>query len=176
MQPIRILCCLAFLTAPFCLPAAAGARILDGARVVDSGSSNAPGWTIAVRSDGAAWLTVAGGATRWFRRTPALAATFLDDVAAARAAGIAERSCMKSVSFGTSVWVEWHGWRSPDLACPTTGAANTTLARDVAALENAAGANSIPLRRIRLPIEPRRIELPLPAASTGPGQHPLQER
>ncbi|HEY5258237.1 MAG TPA: hypothetical protein VIJ12_07620, partial [Candidatus Baltobacteraceae bacterium] len=138
MQPIRILCCLALLAAPFCLPAGA-ARVLDGARVVDSGSSNAAGWTLAVRSDGAGWLRIAAGATRRFLQTPALAAAFLDAAAAARAAAIAERPCMKSVSFGTSVWVEWHGWRSPDLACPTTGAANATLARDVAALESAAG-------------------------------------
>ncbi len=50
--------------------------------------------------------------------------------------------CMKSVSFGSSLYVEFDGERSPDLSCPAPANSNiATLKKDVQDLMNAAGAS-----------------------------------
>jgi hypothetical protein len=123
---------------------------LDGATIANSGSTNAAGWTIQIRSDGQG--TVMG---RRFSIAPETAMRFLRDARLARDAHVAGRGCMKSVSFGTRLNVTYHGWTSPDLSCPPSSTPLAELAHDTQAIVSAAQP-PVSLRRIRLPLEPRR--------------------
>ena len=146
----------------------AAAPQLDGATIQNSGSTNAPGWSIAIRSDGSATFSQSPwqrnelypGPSPHQTTVPAdVAASFFNNIKAARVAATAPMGCMKSASFGTSTVVLWHMWRSPDLSCPQRGATAAALARDVTAIEQAVGVNV--MRRVPLlPNEPRRTPSP----------------
>ncbi len=123
---------------------------LDGASIVNSGSTNTVGWTIAIRSNG-----IGSVANRSFSVTPDVAHRFLHDAQAAREASVMGRSCMKSASFGTRLTVTYHGWTSPDLSCPATSPLLSALATDAREIVAAAGPPTS-LRRVRLPLEPHR--------------------
>lgn len=135
--------------------------LLDGATIANSGSTNAAGWTITLRSDGRG--SVAGsssselqaGTQRSFSVDPSLAQRFLAAARAARGANAAGRPCVKSVSFGTRLTVTYHGWTSPDLSCPPASALLATLSADVSLIENAAHPPS-GSRIIHVPMQPRR--------------------
>jgi hypothetical protein len=144
----------------------------DGAMIQNTGSTNAAGYTIKVWSDGSAWATLSdrGGAPSGqpFTATIStdLAQKFLRDAQVARKTVAVVTRCMKSASFGTSTFVHYHGWTSPDLECPGGGnaqAAVTADAHEIAGdlhLGPAAG-----LRRIPMPNEKRRLPEPAPTAS-----------
>ncbi|MHB8462196.1 MAG: hypothetical protein ACYDA1_06090 [Vulcanimicrobiaceae bacterium] len=141
--------------------------IQDGASVLDSGSTNRPGALVRVHADGTALVErqirgVQHPPVLSASVAPALAARLLADAKIARAANLTRRlgvPCMKSVSFGSSLFVTWHGWRSPDLFCPVNGPA-VALKADAQAILAAAAP---PGRTIHpLPNEVRR---PLPSAS-----------
>lgn len=104
----------------------------DGLRVIDGGSTNAPGWEILLRSDAGSQVRVDGGPMRALHLRPDLIARTFADVAAARKAGAPAQPCMKSASFGSVARVRWHGWTSPDLNCPAASPALAALAADVA--------------------------------------------
>ena len=73
---------------------------------------------------------------------------------------------MKSVSFGTTTVVQYHGWTSPDLECPGDGTviALGSDAKKIAAQVRMQGVRSHAIPR--LPNEPRRAEPePTPSAS-----------
>lgn len=126
------------------------ARALDGAAIVNTGSTNTLGWQIEIRSDGVGHV-----AQRPFSVSALQAQRFLRDARAARDAGAAGRGCMKSVSFGTRLTVAYHGWISPDLSCPAPSPLLQQLARDAQQII-AVAKPPTGLRRIHLPIEPRR--------------------
>jgi hypothetical protein len=153
---LALLCTLAFATA-----APANLR-LDGAAIVNSGSTNTIGWRIAIRSDGVGTVSGAAGPRR-FSVPSGLALKFLNDAHAARDAHAAGRPCMKSASFGTRLNVLWHGWTSPDLSCPVAFAPLTALSGDVSRIVDAANPSG-GMRRIRLPIEPHRAPTSPPNA------------
>lgn len=132
--------------------ASAHARQLDGATIVNSGSTNTAGWSIELRSDGSASVD-----SRAFSLPPNLTAKFFSDIAAARDAHAAGRACMKSVSFGTRLNVTWHEWTSPDLSCPAASPSLASLANDVTQIVQIAQPPS-GFRRVRLPLEPHRAE------------------
>lgn len=143
---------------------AVAAPRMDGALVVNSGSTNTPGYTMKVWSDGSAEI---GGRRVSVGRD--LAVRFLEDAKAAKAGGRRAQTCMKSMSFGYRLTVAYHGWTSPDLTCPSGGAL-APLNPDIEALEKAAGLNDRG-RVIRLPNEPRRLppsEAPAPSPSPTP--------
>ena len=143
----------------FCLSGTARAAIADGAHIVNGGSTNARGWGIWIRSNGQGGFGVQGDKLKDhpFSVDAATAARFFADVKAARNAGAVGGTCMKSASFGSRTWVEWHAWQSGDLSCPIVGGAGRALASDVGAIENAAGVTAVaPSRMIRIPNEPRR--------------------
>ena len=48
---------------------------------------------------------------------------------------------MKSASFGSSTYVTWQGWRSPDLTCPPSDATGKSLVNDVEEIRKAAGVS-----------------------------------
>ncbi len=134
----------------------------DGAVITNSGSTNTAGFTIKVWSDGSAAEGPSGrsatstGPAKRFNVPTDLTRSFFAHVKAARDAGAAsEGGCMKSASFGTRLTVQWHGWTSPDLSCPSSDATLQALAADVARLQ-AMAKPSTALRRGLLPNEPRR--------------------
>lgn len=121
----------------------------DTATIVDSGSTNANGYTIRVGSDGNASVTYAPrggssiGAPKRFTVPAATTARFFADLAAARKGNAASVPCMKSVSFGSTLKVMWQGWTSPDLTCPPKDALGEALVSDVAAIRNAGGIDAL---------------------------------
>lgn len=140
----------ATLAAVLAIATLVAAAPLDSATIVDSGSTNANGYTIHISSDGNASVTYQPrggnpiGAPKTFTVPAATTARFFADLAAARKGNAATVPCMKPVSFGTTLKVTWQGWTSPDLTCPPKDALGETLVSDVAAIRNAGGIN--PLR------------------------------
>lgn len=121
----------------------------DTATIVDSGSTNANGYTIRIGSDGNASVTYEPrggspvGAPKRFTVPAATTARFFADLAAARKGNAASVPCMKSVSFGSTLKVTWQGWTSPDLTCPPKDALGEALVSDVAAIRNAGGVDQL---------------------------------
>jgi hypothetical protein len=121
----------------------------DTATIVDSGSTNANGYTIHIASDGNASVTYqprggsAIGAPKRFTVPAATTARFFADLAAARKGNAKTVACMKPVSFGTTLKVTWQGWTSPDLTCPPKDALGEALVSDVAAIRNAGGVDPL---------------------------------
>jgi len=134
---------------------------LDGATIANSGSTNASGWAIALRSNGAGTLTVPSRPSHTFRVPADVAASFFRDLRSAKAAGLPNvQTCMKSVSFGSATVAHWHGWSSPDFGCPQHAGLGAALANDVAQIERIAGVPGLdPRRRVYpIPTGPRRTE------------------
>ena len=52
------------------------------------------------------------------------------------------KHCMKSVSFGKSLFIEYNGVRSPDLSCQQTDTRAAALKKDATDVLNAAKSNS----------------------------------
>jgi hypothetical protein len=126
---------------------AATTTMLDGAHIYNSGSTNTPAYEILVWSDGHARV-IAKGAARNLRIDPNVAKTFFADAKQAKRERAPTARCMKSASFGSTTTVLYHGWRSPDLSCPTMGAL-AALASDVNVIS-----------QVLQPQRPRRITLP----------------
>lgn len=127
---------------------------LDGAHILNSGSTNTAAYEILVWSDGNT-RTISKSATVNVRITPIFARKFLNDAKKARAGTAAGEPCMKSASFGSRTTVTYHGWTSPDVSCPSQDAlaAIGADAAEIARLTSAGGP-----RRITLPPnEPRRL-------------------
>ena len=150
---------------------------LDGARILDTGSTNVAGFTMAIRSDGTGWWrpsTRMGQPTapaRTFTIAQGIARRFLDALADGRAQHVRGVPCMKSASFGHSVFALWHGWRSPDITCPLDSTSARAIAADIHAVIAASGMPAPTVgRRIGLPgNEPRRQPSePSPAGSAPP--------
>lgn len=117
--------------------------------IVNSGSTNIPGYTLRVRDDG--WTTLEqNGATQHKHLDKALAAHLFADLRAAGPLGALPRAmCMKSTSFGSVTTVWYRGARSPDLSCPGSSSAETALGADVNALRDAAGVSQRPRSELR---------------------------
>lgn len=123
----------------------------DEATIVNSGSTNTAGYTIDVKSEGSAVLTLHGRpgmdvstAPKAFKIQGALAARFFADLKAVREANVIGAPCMKSASFGSTTRVSWHDWKSPDLECPSQNGALGALIADVGAIRDASGLDSLP--------------------------------
>jgi hypothetical protein len=132
----------------------------ENAVIVNSGSTNSYGYTIAVGPDGSATATLQerggapAGAPKAFALSAATTARFFADLAAARKGNAADVPCMKSASFGSTTHVTWQGWVSPDLSCPPSGQLERALAADVDAIRQAAGISAMPLRNAAPRIQP----------------------
>ena len=150
---------------------------LDGARIIDTGSTNVQGFTIAVRSDGTGWwrpstrMGQPKAPAHTFTIAQGIARRLLAALAAGRAENVRGVPCMKSASFGHSVFALWHGWRSPDITCPLDSTEARSIATDIHAVIAASGMPAPTVgRRIGLPgNEPRRQPSePSPAGSPTP--------
>lgn len=126
---------------------------LDGAAIVNSGSTNMLGWRILIRANGRG---VVMPSSRRFRVERSVALRFLEDARDGKSSQITGIPCMKTVSFGTRLNVLYHGWRSPDLSCPATSDLQKALAQDVQTIVAVAQPPS-GLHRIHVPLEPRRV-------------------
>lgn len=132
-----------------CLANASAASARDGATILDSGSTNTPGYRIDVWSDGSATIVVQNrgvsrGAPKSFAVTNSVASRFFANLKAVRSGNVAGEPCMKSASFGTTTRVTWHGWTSPDLDCPSDRAPLTALVSSVNAIRQASGIGTLP--------------------------------
>lgn len=99
------------------------------AAIVNSGSTNTPGFKIVVESEGAAEYTPMPrahtqpegqhvGAPMKRKLPPALVHRFFSDLEAARPfSDLPRPTCMKSVSFGTRLTIQFNGDETPDLNC-----------------------------------------------------------
>jgi hypothetical protein len=123
----------------------AAAPSRDNAVIVNTGSTNTPGYKISVWSDGSASVTMShrdgspAGSPKSFSVAPATAARFFSDLAASRAGKAVTAPCMKSASFGTSTHINWNGWVSPDLDCPPNDSLGDALVRDYQEILKASG-------------------------------------
>jgi len=147
---------LAVATTPPYLPVPVGAAV-----ILNTGSTNLPGYRIVVQRDGSAEFVSAAG--RDSGRIPAeLAARFFRDLRTAAPLHILQHMpCMKSVSFGSSIFVYWDHSRSPDLSCPSTSAGQA-LYRDVIAVTNALHVKSAFAAPVIRPLMPGEHHRPLP--------------
>lgn len=136
----------------------------DGAVITNSGSTNTAGYSIKVWSDGTGQVDLRGGGTRAISLDVDLVNKFFTDVKAARANPGTPGHCMKSASFGTTTVVLWHNYQSTDLQCPPFTSDVMALGADVRNIQAAANLASPP-RRIRLPLEPRKIPMATPEAT-----------
>ena len=131
---MRTLCCvfgLLVTCAMFCV-----AQVT----IVDSGSTNSPGMNIKLESSGPeATLALRDGSTQKIMLTKDVCDRLMADL---KAAGPLQElpvsHCMKSVSFGTSVYIEHDGARSPDLSCPQHDPRSAALKKDAFAILSAA--------------------------------------
>lgn len=131
------------------LASANAAPARDGAVIVDSGSTNTPGYRIDVWSDGSATVVVQNrgvvrGAPKSFSVAAHVASQFFANLKAVRGGNVTGQPCMKSASFGTTTRVTWHGWTSPDLDCPSDRPTLTALVSSVNAIRAASGIGTLP--------------------------------
>lgn len=146
---------------------------LDGARIVNSGSTNTVAWTIALHSDGSGTVTHQARpfgsldpVAHTFSVDRDLAQHFFSSAKLARTSNGPAARCMKSASFGVIVNVQYHNWRSPDLTCPPLSGALGELAADVSKIQAAAGVGAEQPRRIPNPNYMKRAPLEGPASPT----------
>jgi hypothetical protein len=144
----------------------------DGVVIHNSGSTNLPGYTIKLWSDGSATSVRANRAGNEVGQASNgsvpmdLVRKFFGDLSAAKHSGrVVGQTCMKSASFGSTTVVQYHGWTSPDLECPGDGfvVALASEAHQVAASLN---TRRLPVRRPLMPNEPRRAPAPGPVQAT----------
>lgn len=125
--------------------------------ILDTGSSNTLGYRIVVQPSGSAEY-VMGDATHGGRLPNALAVRFFRDLSAAMPLSqLRANQCMKSASFGISLFVWWRGQRSPDVSCsgpPEVAALNADLSGIASALGiRTTVRHFVPM----LPNEPRNL-------------------
>lgn len=141
------------------LPVPRGAAV-----ILNTGSTNSAGYRIVVTRSGAAeyiW-----GDRRATTTLPSdVTAQFYKDLEAGMPlSSMHVLACMKSASFGYSLFAWWRGQRSHDISCPGDAHADA-LAKDVAAIADAlhlAAASGHPIHM--LPNEARK-PVPSPAPS-----------
>ena len=88
--------------------------------IIDTGSTNRPGLEITVDANGTARMESRGAEPQAIRLDTGLCQRFLRTVQAATPlTDLPAARCMKSVSFGSRLFVEYNGQRSPDISCPS---------------------------------------------------------
>jgi hypothetical protein len=120
------------LAAALLLTVARSPGAADSAVIVNSGSTNTAGFRIDVSRSGeavytpvprrAGQMSEAQAEPRNRQIPSALVKRFYADLEAPKSLSrLPHQSCMKSVSFGTTLLVEYHGEKSPDLSCGDRG-------------------------------------------------------
>lgn len=124
------------------------------ALIIDSGSTNRAGVTVTVNAAGNATVEQRGAQPQNINLSPQLCEQLMRDIkSAGTLSALPPKHCMKSVSFGSSLYVEMAGDRSPDLSCPeqqdTRAAALQKDAHDVLQAVQKLGVMRVrPVRRV----------------------------
>lgn len=115
-----------------CLLCCAGMSVAQ-VTIIETGSTNTPGMNVKMKKAGPqAMIEPKEGAAQKLMLKKDLCRRLMKDLAAAGALDkLPEAHCMKSASFGTSLFVEYKGVRSPDLSCPQTDGRMAALKKDV---------------------------------------------
>jgi len=144
---------------PGYLPVPKGAAV-----ILNTGSTNTSGYRIVVQRNGnAEYIT---DVTRAKAQLPtSIGSKFFGDLhAAAPLQNLQHAACMKSISFGTSLFVWWNHSRSPDLSCPAD-ARGRALASDARAVASALHIPGAPRGPVMRPLMPGEQHKPLPPIS-----------
>jgi hypothetical protein len=116
---------------------------LCGAQVtiIDTGSTNVPGMNVKLTNSGTeAMVERRGGAKQKITLTQEMCSHLMEDLKAAGPLNeLPVRHCMKSVSFGKSLFIEYNGVRSPDLSCQQSDPRSVALRSDASEILSAAG-------------------------------------
>ena len=87
--------------------------------IIDTGSTNRPGVQVTISANGSATVEGRGVEPRALQFDSQLCKRFLSSLqSAAPLHALPAAHCVKSVSFGSRLFVEYNGERSPDLGCP----------------------------------------------------------
>ena len=90
------------------------------ATIIDTGSTNRPGLRLTIDTEGNAVLEPRNAEVLRTKLPEELCKQLMRDIeAAAPLNALPTVHCMKSVSFGSSLFIERDGDRSPDLNCPS---------------------------------------------------------
>ncbi|MGA8029733.1 MAG: hypothetical protein WB992_21525 [Bryobacteraceae bacterium] len=90
------------------------------ATIIDTGSTNRPGSRVTVDVEGNAIVEPRNADVVRMKLPEDLCKQLMHDIAAAEPlSALPAVHCMKSVSFGSSLFIEHDGNRSPDLNCPS---------------------------------------------------------
>jgi hypothetical protein len=114
-------------------------KATDPAVIVNSGSTNLPGYSIAVdRSGEVKGAYSNGNELKQKHRVPAsLVKQFYADLDAAQPLESQPHGvCAKSASFGSTLTIEFHNQKTPDLSCPGDNAKLQSLGRDAQEIIN----------------------------------------
>ena len=89
------------------------------ATIEDTGSTNRPGIKLTVNSEGKAELVSKDATLHAVGINPQTATRLFEDLKTIGPLNALPRThCFKSISFGSSLYLEFNGERSPDLNCP----------------------------------------------------------
>ena len=87
--------------------------------IEDTGSTNRPGLRVTLDHDGHATVEQRNGQIDQLKLPGGLCSQFMRHLKeVGPLASIPARHCMKSVSFGSRLFIEFEGDKSPDLSCP----------------------------------------------------------
>lgn len=118
------------------------------ALILDSGSTNTPGYRVTVYDSGRAEWSISGRkytaacASGEGKLPPKLTRRFFQELKSLMPLDkLPATHCMKSASFGTTLRVTYHGTVSPDLSCPRSDTGTSQLLKDVADINRALGIN-----------------------------------
>ncbi len=134
----------------------------DAAVIMQTGSTNTTGYRIVVTHAGTAEFIAASGRATGTIATRLATKLFADLAAASPLDQIRSQACMKSASFGTSLFVYWNHARSPDLSC-LLSARGSALVDDVSAVAAQLHLNGT--RGVMRPLLPGEQHRPLPTPS-----------
>ena len=114
------------------------------ATIEDTGSTNTPATMLIVHAGGSTKVQPHGAEARTISLDPRLSERFFQDLkSAGRLSELPHIHCMKSISFGSSLYIEFNGERSPDLNCPApSGSKLSVLQKDVREIMQAAHVES----------------------------------
>jgi hypothetical protein len=89
------------------------------ATIIDTGSTNRPGLQITLDASGNARVESQGMEPHAVRLNSRLCREFINTIQSiASLHELPAAHCMKSVSFGSSLFIEYNGKQTPDLNCP----------------------------------------------------------
>jgi hypothetical protein len=144
---------------PGYLPVPKGAAV-----ILNTGSTNTSGYRIVVQRSGSAeYITDATRATAQVAPASIVSRFFSDLRAAGPLQNVPHAACVKSMSFGTSLFVYWDHSRSPDLSCPAD-ARGRALEADALTIASALHISNAPRGPVMRPLMPGEQHKPLPPA------------